>query len=266
MGPNDMQGNVPAVEDDHDTLKTTEEIDNSRFRGQGQHKYDPTQTLYFSHAFIYEYKSGGEEGEFWIYHNPDNHQLLYIPEDPMVDFVVGDPRGNYYFFGDDGHGAKTVNSQLVEWVANPRLYTENVSYPISDRYVTINPTGKSKVLDEGSVIGGKRIEGTEYNWEFRQVEGRQTIYVTEMVPVNFYQVYGFNKLEGDIHLPIIDFDFIGIFGKNQTVIYLESGDLKLELVAYQFNPAFVEAGDYEYSVHLSDGSWKTEHLPLLSKE
>lgn len=227
-------------------------------------EYDPTQTLYFSHAFIYEYGDEGEQPEeFWIYHNPENGQLMYMPQDPMVKFVVSDTLGNYYFFGNDGHGVQSVGSQFVDWVASPASYNENISYPISDRYVSLKPTGKKKTLEESSHIDGKPIVGEEYIWEFSQVSGSQSTYITEMIPVNFYQVYGFNKLEGDINLPVAALDFTGIFGKNQTVTQLQSEGFKLELAYYQFNPAFVEAGDYEYAVQQADGSWKKEILPLL---
>lgn len=268
-GPDSMEEVEKQVSDEIDDTQSSEAIDEDKtatWLGEGNHKYNPAQTLYFSHAFIYEYSDGEDKGEFWIYHNPDNGQLLYMPDDPMVEFVVSDTSGNYYFFGNDGHGVQTVDAQFVDWVANPAFYEENVSYPISDRYVTIKPTGKKKSLDESSNIDGKSIIGQEYQWEFSQVSGNQITYITEMIPVNFYQVYGFNKIEGDINLPVLGLDFIGIFGKNQTVTYLESEGLKLELITYQFNPAFVEAGDYEFSVQLSDGTWKRETLPLLSEE
>lgn len=230
-------------------------------------KYDPGQTLYFSHTFIYQYGDDGEEPkEFWIYHNPENGQLMYMPEDPMVEFVVSDTLGNYYFFGNDGHGGQTVGSQFVDWVASPDAYMKNVSYPISDQYVSLKPTGKKKSLDQSSHIDGKSIVGKEYKWEFSKLSGTQSTYITEMIPVNFYQVYGFNKLEGDIHLPVVALDFTGILGKNQTITQLTSEGFKLELAYYQFNPAFVEAGDYQYAVQQADGSWKKEVLPLLTQE
>lgn len=230
-------------------------------------KYDPGQTLYFSHAFIYQYGDDGEEPkEFWIYHNPENGQLMYMPEDPMVEFVVSDTLGNYYFFGNDGHGDQTVGSQFVDWVASPDAYMKNVSYPISDQYVSLKPTGKKKSLDQSSHIDGMSIVGKEYKWEFSKLSGTQSTYITEMIPVNFYQVYGFNKLEGDIHLPVVALDFTGILGKNQTITQLTSEGFKLELAYYQFNPAFVEAGDYQYAVQQADGSWKKEVLPLLTQE
>lgn len=230
-------------------------------------EYDPTQTLYFSHAFIYKYtlEDGGTE-EFWIYHNPENGQLLYVPEDPMVEFVVSDTLGNYYFFGDDGHGTKTIDSQFVDWVANPDMYEADISYPVSDAYVSIKQTGKMKSLDQSSNIDGKPIVGVEYLWDFSKVSGNQTTYITEMIPVNYYQVYGFNKLEGDINLPVLALDFIGIFGKHQVVTQLISGDFNLELTNYEFNPSFVEAGDYQYSVQQADGTWKKEVFPLLVRK
>lgn len=229
-------------------------------------EYNPTKTLYFSHAFIYEYTNEGEIEEFWLYYNPKNGQLLFVPNDEMIDFVVSDPKGNYYFFGSDGHGKKSVDSDFVEWVASSELYDENLSYPISDHYVKFIPTNNKKYLDEHSTIDGNKIISTEYIWEFAKVKENQFTFITEMIPVNFYQVYGFNKLDGDISLPYSGFDFTGIFGRNQTVTEFVSGDLKIELVSYQFNPYFAEASDYQYSEQLDDGRWKKKTLPLLVSE
>ncbi len=259
-------GDERSIKTDDQSFLEVNKEEGIKWSGEGDHKYDPSQTLYFSHAFIYTYTNAEESGEFWIYHNPENGQLLYMPEDPMVDFVVSDTLGNYYFFGDDGHGVKTVDSQFVDWVADSKLYDKNASYPISDKYVSIKPTGKKKSLDELSNMEGKPLVGKEYQWTFNQVSGNQSTYITEMIPINFYQVYGFNKLEGDIALPVRELDFAGIFGKNQIITYLESEDLKLELSFYQFNFSFVEAGDYEYSVQISNSSWKKERLPLLSEK
>lgn len=246
--------------------ESEEIVDKNDWLGEGNQKYDPRQTLYFSHAFIYQYRDGEKTEEFWIYHNPENGQLLYIPEDPMVDYVVSDTFGNYYFFGDDGHGVKTASSQFVKEVADITHYDESVSYPVSDRFVSFKATGNKKSLDESSKINGKEIVGHEYQWKFAKVSGEQSTYITEIIPVNFYQVYGFNKLEGDINLPVIYLDFTGIFGKNQVVTYFESEDQELKLNTYEFNPAFVEAGDYKYSVQLSNGNWKEETLPLLTEK
>ena len=230
-------------------------------------EYDPAQTLYFDHAFVYKHTTKeGKLEEFWILHNPETGLMLYDPDDQMVDFVVSDTLGNYYFFGSDGHGNKTVDSQFVEWVANPDLYDENETYPYSDRYVILTPTGNKKSMDRYSTIDGKPIVSEEYSWEFKQLGGDQTAYITEMIPVNFYQVYGFNKLEGDIRLPDRHLDFVGTFGKNQTVTQFKSGDYKTELDAYTYTTYFAEAGDYQYSVRQADGSWKKEVLPLLSSK
>src|SRR5690554_8044790 len=53
------------------------------FVGEGKtNEYDPKTTLYFSHAFIYEYWIAGaeeERDEFWIFHSPETGNLLYVP-------------------------------------------------------------------------------------------------------------------------------------------------------------------------------------------
>lgn len=226
-------------------------------------EYDPSKTLYFSHAFIYKYTDEDESKEFWLYHNPENGQLLYVPEDEMIDFVISDPDGNYYFFGNDGHGNDMVDAQFVEWVANPEFYDENETYPISDQYVKLIPTGKKKVLNEYSKIDGKEIISEEYKWEFTKMKGEQSTFITNMIPINFYQVYGFNKLEGDISLPYSSLDFVGVFGKNQTITEFKSGTTKVELLSYEFNPYFVEAANYQYAEQLPNGDWQEKALPLL---
>lgn len=226
-------------------------------------EYDPSKTLYFSHAFIYKYTDEDELKEFWLYHNPENGQLLYVPEDEMIDFVISDPDGNYYFFGNDGHGNDIVDAQFVEWVANPEFYDENETYPISDQYVKLIPTGKKKVLNEYSKIDGKEIISEEYKWEFTKMKGEQSTFITNMIPINFYQVYGFNKLEGDITLPYSSLDFVGVFGKNQTITEFKSGTTKVELLSYEFNPYFVEAANYQYAEQLPNGDWQEKALPLL---
>lgn len=226
-------------------------------------EYDPSKTLYFSHAFIYKYTDEDELKEFWLYHNPENGQLLYVPEDEMIDFVISDPDGNYYFFGNDGHGNDIVDAQFVEWVANPEFYDENETYPISDQYVKLIPTGMKKVLNEYSKIDGKEIISEEYKWEFTKMKGEQSTFITNMIPINFYQVYGFNKLEGDISLPYSSLDFVGVFGKNQTITEFKSGTTKVELLSYEFNPYFVEAANYQYAEQLPNGDWQEKALPLL---
>ncbi|MGB3343805.1 MAG: hypothetical protein WBA61_07830 [Aequorivita sp.] len=267
----DKLSNGQEAEISRDSLELTnvpseDYFDEGMSMDEPDYSVDPTTTLYFDSAFIYEYTTEeGEREEFWIYHNTENGQLLYMPDDPMIEFVVSDPLGNYYFFGDDGHGTKTVDGVNVSWVNDPELYDENENYPISDRYVTIKKTGKTKVLSDDT-IDGEGYACEEYKWDFHQVAGSQKVYVTEMIPVNFYQVYGFNKLEGDIQLPVVSFDFTGIFGKNQVITQVIDGGTNLELKHYQHNPAYVEAGDYKYSIQQADGSWKETHFPLLKKK
>jgi len=251
-----------------EALPATGMEEQNYFVGEGKtNEYDPKTTLYFSHAFIYEYGVAGSDedrGEFWIYHSPETGNLLYDPNDEMIDFVVSDPKGKYYFFGTDGHGANTVDHQTVDWVSDENSYDTAAAYPISDNYIKFTKTGEQHTVEDGTVDGNPII-GEEYLWAFQRLSGYQTTTVTEQIPINFYQIYGFNKLDGDIQLPVNSFDFTGIFGKHQSVIRFQSEQFILELKAYQFNPYYAEAGDYEYFIYRGDGAWEKTHLPLLEK-
>lgn len=228
-------------------------------------EYDPKTTLYFSHALIYKYwdeTQPDSEGELWMRYNPETQNVLFVPDDEMIDFVVSSPDGNYYFFGNDGHGELTVSHQHVDWVTNN--YDESATYPVSDSYVKFSKTNRIIKVENFS-LEGKPIKGDEYQWEFQKIAGKQLTAVTEQIPINFYQIYGFNKLDGDIQLPVNYLDFVGIFGKNQTIIRHESEPLHLELIAYESNPYFAEAGDYKFAIYKGDGNWEEKHLPLLKK-
>jgi len=223
-------------------------------------EYDPKTTVFFNHAFIFRYKTEDEDwDEFWIYHNPETGNMMYNPGDPMIEAVICDPKGNYYFFGTDVHGERTAVSQKVEWVTEG--YPDTEKYPQSDQYVSFKKTGKTHKLESND----PPFIAEEYKWEFQKLQGDQTTAVAEINGVNVYQIYGFNKLEGDIQLPVNYYDFIGIFGRNQLVTRLKSGETTVELLSYEYNPAFFEAGDYVYSVNQGEGNWKKTHLPILEK-
>lgn len=231
--------------------------------------HNPDSTMLFSHAFIYRYANSDnpddaeQNGEFWIYHDPETGNLLFDPQDEMVDYVISDPEGNYYFFGTDGHGQNTVSKQYVDWVSDSE-YDEKETYPLSDENIKFSKTGQKLKVKEGG-WNGKPIVGTEYLWEFQRVSGPQRTAVTEQFPINYYQVYGFNKLEGDVLLPVLFLDFTGIFGKNQTVTHFESGPLQLELITYEYNPYYAQIAEYEYYIYEGEGNWRKEKLPLLPK-
>lgn len=92
-----------------------------------------------------------------------------------------------------------------------------------------------------------------------------TIAITEAIPVNYYQVYGFNRLGGDLRLPVNYLDFIGFFSKQQSIVKIEDGSTKLELVSYEYNPYFAEAADYVFFIRDASGEWKPAPLPLLKQ-
>lgn len=227
-------------------------------------EYNAQNTLFFSHAFIYRYYSDMTSDlydEFWIYHNPDSGNLLYAPEDPMLDFVISDPQGNYFFFGTDGHGENTVVQQSVVEVGEPE--DESQEYPVSDVFAQFTKTGNTYATQ--GQANGEPIEAIEYLWELKRMSETMTIAITEAIPVNYYQVYGFNRLGGDLRLPVNYLDFIGIFSKQQSIVKIEDGSTKLELVSYEYNPYFAEAADYVFFIRDASGEWKPAPLPLLKQ-
>ena len=72
--------NKPSDEIDKEQFSDgMQEKGTDKWLGEGNNIYDPSQTLYFSNVFIYEYTTEGQEKEeFWIYHNTENGQLLYM--------------------------------------------------------------------------------------------------------------------------------------------------------------------------------------------
>lgn len=185
----------------------------------------------FTHALIYRYETLTEKGEFWLYHNPETGSILFVPEDEMIDVVIADTLGNYRFFGDDGHGNKTIITQQIDWVSEKT----NEILPKSDYLITFEPISEKKFI-RNPEIQQQEIECKGFKMLYNKVIRQQNMYFTEDIPINSYQVYGFNRLEGDIRLPIPQLDMIGILSEKQLVTHIESDVFKLELVAYEYNP------------------------------
>lgn len=195
----------------------------------------------FSHALIYRYETLSEKGEFWLYHNPETGSILFVPEDEMIDFVVADTLGNYRFFGDNGHGKKTVTTPQVGWISEKT----NEILPKSDYLITFEPLVKKRVI-RNPETQQTEIECIGYKMLYNKVIRQQNMFFTEDIPLNSYQVYGFNRLEGDIQLPVPQLDMIGILSEKQLVTHIESDVFKLELIAYEYNPYHINLTKYKY--------------------
>ena len=92
---------------------------------------------YFPTALTYKYIKNGEENELWFYLNEETQQVLYIPNDDMLQGVISYPNGEYRIFGTDENGKKMVLTQKVDAV---------VAEEILD--AALVPTHKTKSIDQ----------------------------------------------------------------------------------------------------------------------
>jgi len=199
-----------------------------------------TQDAVFTHALIYQYETLTEKGELWLYHNPKTGNILFVPEDEMIDYVIADTLGNYYFFGDNGHGEKVATLQQIDWVTG-ELHENS---PKSDHLITFEPIAENKVIKNAEAIN-QNIICKGFKMIYNKTAGQQNIFFTENIPINSYQVYGFNRLQGDIRLLVPQLDMIGIVSKEQLVTHIENDTFKLELVAYEYNPFELNVAEYK---------------------
>ena len=197
----------------------------------------------FTHALVYRYETLTDKGEFWLYHNPKTGSILYVPKDEMIDAVIADTLGNYYFYGDDGHGNKTITTQFLDWVSDSLFITNDI-LPTSDTLITFEPISEKRLIH--NVENGQvDIECRGFKMLYHKMSHQQNIYLTENIAINSYQIYGFNRLEGDIQLPVKQLDMIGIVSKKQLLTHAESDVLKIELVAYEYNPYWFDIERYK---------------------
>lgn len=216
--------------------------------------------IVYSHALIYRYETLSEKGEFWIYHNPKTGSILFAPEDEMVDFVVADTLGNYYTFGNNGHNEKVVSKQHIDWITSTKEREES-SLPQSNEVFLFKPLTEKRTIPT-TENNQKLIECIGFKMIYNKMIGHQNLFLTENIPVNSYQIYGYNRLEGDVKLPVPQLDFIDIVSRKQLATHIESDTFKLELIDYQYNPYHILPLDYQFYIQNNKGKWQKEKLPL----
>lgn len=74
---------------------------------------------------------------------------------------------------------------------------------------------------------------------------QQKLFITENITVKSYQIYGFNRLHGDLQLPVEQLNLIDIVSMKQLATYIESHTFKLELVAYEYNLCCITLRNYQ---------------------
>lgn len=214
----------------------------------------------FDMALIYQYVYPDSEGEFWMYYNTENGNILYVPEDEMIDFVIADSLGNYYTFGDNGHDEKVVSVQTLPHLNFEMKEANFQNFPQSNDYFEFIKLTEKRIIDQQN-ISQPNIESIGYKMLYQKMTGQQNVFVTENIPVNAYILYGFNLLEGDVKLPVAEYNFLNIFENNQLVTHIERDNFMLKLISYEYNPYMVDLSIYKYYIQ-NEGEWILSTLPL----
>lgn len=172
------------------------------FPGRGGHNH------YFSEAFIYRYTDQQGEYQFvWLCHNPDTRELLYIPNDDMLQAVISYPNGDYIGYLIDENGDKrTVLQHLPEVVEG-----QKGAHPDFHQLIA---QPRDTIIRHREYQLNERITSGAIEITYLKSGERETVYVTGDFEINTYQIYGFSRLEGDMRLPF-SLDYIGILAKKQ---------------------------------------------------
>src|SRR5690606_26200562 len=96
---------------------------------------------------------------------------------------------------------------------------------------------------------------------FNQEVKQQTVFYTESIAINSYQIYALNQLGSDVKLPVAEMDLMNVLAKNQLITHLENDTFKVELIAYEYNPYVVNVSDYTFYKQPEQGTWQKTKLP-----
>ncbi|MGF1557139.1 hypothetical protein [Paucihalobacter sp.] len=186
----------------------------------------PQDSVYsFQKALVYQYSTSMETGQLWFFVNETNGQILYQPNDDMIEAVISFPNGKYHVFGKDEQGKNFFLSQEVK-----AINKEIEDQPFLTSLKNI------KTLDQ-SHIGIKPILSKGYILQHENTNEKEKIYSTNQIPINAKQIYGFAALEGDAKLPH-DINFLNVLKSNELITHIESDYLQLELLDYGENPFY----------------------------
>jgi len=96
---------------------------------------------------------------------------------------------------------------------------------------------------------------------FNEEVKQQTVFYTESISLNAYQIYALNQLNSDVKLPVPAMDLMNVLNQNQLVTHLENDVFKVELIAYEYNPYDIEVSEYSYYKQFKNGIWQKAKLP-----
>ena len=188
--------------------------------------------LYFENALIYEVHQNGEKEELWFYVNEQKNQILFVPKDDMIQAVVSFSNGDYQIYGTQENGTKVILTQNIEAVVvndiDDNLLISN------QQSITIN----QKNIQQNDII----CQG--FIMKYLKIEGSETLFATQEIPINAWQLYGFSRLDGDARVSS-DFDYLNVFKQKQLITHVYKPELKLRLLNYGPNPYEFHVSEYQ---------------------
>lgn len=167
----------------------------------------------FTEAFIFQYIAHGEVKELWLYYNPEAQEVLYVPADDMLQAVISFPNGDYVGYMADETGKRRTIRQHVPEVAE-------VDTSRTRTFHRIVPKPQLEKMTLREFQRNEFVISSAISIEYLKSGERETVCFAEDFVVNAYQIYGFNRLAGDMRLPFA-LDYIGILTKRQLATAVE---------------------------------------------
>ncbi len=196
-----------------------------------QHVSNPI--AYFDKALTFQYEKNSIKNELWFYVNEATQQILYVPEDDMIQAVISYPDGSYIIYATDENGRKIRIRQQVDAVLANGDFSKLL-----------------KALPENNtIISQKNIQQADiktlgYILHFQKSNESEMLNITNQIPINSYQLYGFSKLDGDAKLPL-NLDYTNVVKNNQLVTHIDGAYFNLQLLNYGPNLYEVNIGEYQ---------------------
>lgn len=187
---------------------------------------------YFENALVYQFEQNEIKEELWFYVNEQKKEILFIPNNDMIQAVISYSDGTYKIFGTNEKEEKVILKQKISAVFGEAI-EDNILEKISE----------TKIISQKN-IQQKDILCEGFSMKYLKMEGSETLFATTQIPINSFQLYGFSRLEGDSKLPI-SIDYINVFKKNQLITHIERKDFKFELINYGPNPFEFNLKDYK---------------------
>ncbi len=174
---------------------------------------------FFENALIYQYEQNEVKEELWLYVNEQKKEILFVPNDDMIQAVISYPDGTYKIFGTNEKGEKVILTQKI-----PAIFGEALEDKVLEKMVETKTISQKNIQQKDLICNG-------YIMKYLKMEGSEILFATTQLPINSFQVYGFSRLDGDCKIPI-NLDFINVFQKNQLITHIDREDFYLQLLNY----------------------------------